>query len=278
MTVVTEHTLDIPDGRLSYQVRGSGPLLFIVGAPMSSAHFAGLAEALAQDRTVVTPDPRGIAGSTLNDPEQNSTPELRADDVVALMDALGAGDADVFGSSGGAVTGLALAARHPGRVRTLVAHEPPLLELLPEAAERRAEVEALVETFHREGMGAAWQRFMAMAGFDVGDEGGDQGADQGAPAAPQQQPSAQDLADSARFFAHELLGTTRYTPDIPALTGGPARVVVGIGAASGSLITHRTSTALAGLLGVAPVEFPGDHGGFLAQPKEFAEVLRGLLD
>ncbi|MFF1644665.1 alpha/beta fold hydrolase [Streptomyces sp. NPDC058240] len=55
--------------------------------------------------------------------------------MAAIVDALGADSADVFGSSGGAVTGLALVARHPARVRTLVAHEPPVMELLPDAVE-----------------------------------------------------------------------------------------------------------------------------------------------
>ncbi|KAF0647690.1 MULTISPECIES: alpha/beta fold hydrolase [Streptomyces] len=269
--MTTSRTLTVPGARLYYEVRGAGPLLLVMGAPMAAQEFAPLADALASDHTVVTHDPRGISGSILDDPERDSTPELRADDVAALLDALGAESADVFGSSGGAVTGLALVARHPGRVRTLVAHEPPLLELLPDAAEQRAATDDIIETFHREGVGAAWVKFMANAGFDVGG-----GAD-GAPTPPPGEPSEQDLADSARFFAHELRGTVRYVPDIPALTGGPTRVVVGVGAASAGLLTYPTSMALAELLGTAPVEFPGDHGGFLGQPEEFAGTLRRVL-
>lgn len=269
--MTTHHTLAVPGARLHYEVRGEGPLLLVVGAPMSAAAFAPLADALAGEYTVVTHDPRGISGSVLADPEQDSTPELRADDVAALLDALGADRAEVFGSSGGAVTGLALVARYPGRVRTLVAHEPPLLELLPDAAEQRAATEDIIATFDREGVGAAWMKFMANAGFDVG------GGEDGAPTAPPGEPSEQDLADSARFFAHELRHTTRYLPDSAALTTGTTRVVVGLGAASGNLLTHPTSTALAQLLGTTPVEFPGDHGGFLGRPKEFAETLRMVL-
>jgi pimeloyl-ACP methyl ester carboxylesterase len=267
--MTTTHTLDVPGARLHYEVRGVGPLLLVTGSPMSAAAFAPVADALASDHTVVTHDPRGISGSPVDDPEQDSTPELRADDIAALLDALGAESADVFGSSGGAVTGLALVARHPGRVRTLLAHEPPVLGLLPDAAERHAATEETIATFHRDGLGAAWMKFMSDAGFTGGGEG--------APTPPPGQPSAQDLADSARFFAHELRGTTRYMPDIAALTAAPARVLVGIGAASGGLLTYRTSTALADLLGTPPVEFPGDHGGFLGHPKDFADALRKSL-
>jgi pimeloyl-ACP methyl ester carboxylesterase len=202
----------------------------------------------------------------VDDPEQDSTPELRADDVVAILDDLGVVNADVFGSSGGAVTGLALVARHPGRVRTLVAHEPPLLTLLPDAGEQLAGTDDLVATFRTQGLGAAWAKFMGSAGFDP---------DEQAPGTVQ--PSEQDLANGAHFFGHEILGTVHHVPDVSALAGGPARVVVGVGATSGALVTSRTSVALAELLGSAPAEFPGDHGGFIGQPREFADALRMVL-
>ncbi|MFC4114175.1 alpha/beta fold hydrolase [Nonomuraea zeae] len=285
--MTTTRTLDVPGARLRYEVRGSGPLLLVTGSPMGAADFAPLADAMARDHTVVTHDPRGISGSVLDDPEQDSTPELRADDLAALLDALGAETADVFGSSGGAVTGLALVARHPGRVRTLVAHEPPCLELLPDAAEQRAAVDDLIATFHRDGVGAAFAKFMAHAGFEDGGEGAPGGPPSeparepaGEPARePAGAPSDQALADGARFFVHELRGTTSYLPDVAALRAGPARVLVGVGAGSGSgsLVTYRTSVALAGLLGAEPVEFPGDHGGFIGHPEEFGEVLRKVL-
>jgi pimeloyl-ACP methyl ester carboxylesterase len=264
---LTTHSLGVPGARLHYEVRGQGPLLLILGSPMPAAEFAPLAQALAGDHTVVTTDPRGIAGSPVDDPSQDSTPELRADDVAAILDDLRADRADVFGSSGGAVTGLALVARHPARVRTLVAHEPPLLELLPDAAQQRANTEDIIGTFHAAGLAAAMTKFMINAGFDV--------SAHGAPVAPE--PSPQRVADGTRFIVHEMRGTAGYRPDIAALTRGPARVVVGIGAASGGLITYRTSVTLADQLGVSPVEFPGDHGGFLSAPGEFADILRAVL-
>jgi pimeloyl-ACP methyl ester carboxylesterase len=267
--LTTTHTLDVPGARLHYEVRGRGPLLLVLGSPMAAAFFAPLADALAADHTVVTTDPRGIGASPLADPHQDSTPDLRADDMAAVLDALGADSTDVFGSSGGAVTGLAMVVRHPARVRTLVAHEPPLLELLPDADAQRAATDDIVETFHRDGPGAAWAKFMVNAGFDLGD--------QGAPAGPPQEAGEQEQADAARFFAHELRPTTRWRPDIAALAAAPARVVVGIGAESGALITHRTSVALCERLGIAPVGFPGDHGGFLDDPVGFAEALRKAL-
>ena len=263
-------TLDLPDGPLHYEVRGAGPHLLISGSPMTAAAFAPLAEALATDYTVITHDPRGISGSRLNDPDAPSGPELRARDLLLLLDELGVDSFDMFGSSGGAVTGLALVAAYPGRVRTLIAHEPPLLELLPEAADWRATIENVVATFHEHGAGAAWGAFMASAGPTSGDD---------APPPPptDHRPTEQETADNSRFFDHDLRETTQFVPDLAALTRSSTRVIVGIGEESAHLNTHQTSVALARLLAEPPVGFPGDHGGFLGQPVEFAAAIRAVL-
>jgi len=266
-------SLDVPGARLHYEVRGNGPLLFVIGSPMASADFAPLAHALAFDHTVVTYDPRGQAGSTVDDPSQDATPDLRADDVAAILDALGAESADVFGSSGGAVTGLALVARHPGRVRTLVAHEPPLLDLLPDAEQHRAATEEIIATFHRDGPEAAWGAFMVHAGFDLDDPNA------GPPPGPEPtaEQQAKQHADAARFFDHELRETTQFLPDVAALRASTSRVVIGLGVESGRLLTDATSRATAQLLGAELAEFPGDHGGFMAAPGDFADRLREVL-
>jgi pimeloyl-ACP methyl ester carboxylesterase len=266
----TTHTVAVPGATLHYEVRGSGPALALIGSPMAAGEFAPLADALAKEFTIITYDPRGISGSPIDDSQQDSTPEIRADDVVAVLDAVGVDSADVFGSSGGAVTGLAMIARHPGRVRTLVAHEPPLLELLPDADEQRAETNDIVETFRRDGTVAAWVKFMTNAGFDIGGDG--------APVGPPGKPSPQEISMSIRFFEHELRPTTRYLPDIAALKNAATSVVVGVGAESGHLITYRTSVALAKELGTEPVDFPGDHGGFLTHTEEFAKQLTRTLE
>src|SRR4029079_7042488 len=84
------------------------------------------------DRTVVTYDPRGVERSTKDDPASESTPEQHGDGVHAIIGELGGGPVDLFASSGGAVNALALVARHPDDVRTLVAHEPPAAAVVPD--------------------------------------------------------------------------------------------------------------------------------------------------
>lgn len=269
---LTSRSIDVPGARLHLEVRGSGPVLLIIGSPMAASDFAVLAQAMAVDHTVVTYDPRGFAGSPVEDPQSPSNPDLRADDVAAILDAIGVDMADVFGSSGGAVTGLAMITRHPGRIGTLVAHEPPLLQLLEDAEAQRAATEDIVATFHTDGLHAAWMKFMINAGFDLAAFGDGPPEPQGAPVHPEQ-----EQAEGARFFVHDLVPTSQYLPDFEALRASPSRIVVGLGAESGHLLTHRTSVATAERLGVDTTEFPGDHGGFLAAPGEFAARLREVL-
>jgi clorobiocin biosynthesis protein CloN7 len=267
----TIHTLDVPGARLYYERRGSGPLLLMIGSPMDSTGFAPLANALADHYTVVTYDPRGIGNSSLQDTTQDVTPEQQADDVHRLLAALGGQPADVFGSSGGAVVGLALVTAHPDQVRTLVAHEPPVVELLPDKARVRAQIQDIYDTYRAEGVDKAMQKFMAHAG--LGDAPGQEDA-------PRWEPSPEQMArmraTTEHFLAHLLRQTTRYRPDIEALRAS-TRIVVAGGTTSKGQLANRTAAALADQLGTTVVDFPGDHGGFLALPEQCARVLDQVL-
>ena len=123
MTEPKTHTLDAPGAVLHYDVRSdnasSEPVLLLIGSPMSAAGFVTLAGHFT-DRTVVTYDPRS-GRSKRTDGASRSTTEEQADDLHRLIGALDAGPVDIFASSGGAVNALALVARHPEQVRTLVA-------------------------------------------------------------------------------------------------------------------------------------------------------------
>jgi pimeloyl-ACP methyl ester carboxylesterase len=272
-SALVTHTLEVPGARLYYERRGSGPLLLMIGSPMGSAGFAPLAGALAGDYSVVTYDPRGIGNSSREDGTQDVTPDQQADDVRRLLSALGGEPAHVFGSSGGATVGLALAAADPGRVRTLVAHEPPVIELLPDGAQVRAQMQDVYDTYRADGADKAMQKFMACAG--LGGEAGQHAQ------APQWEPSPEQIAqlraDSDVFLAHLLRPTTYYRPDLQALRAAPPRIVIAVGTASKGQLANRAAVALAGQLGTPVVEFPGDHGGFAALPRQFGRVLDRVL-
>jgi clorobiocin biosynthesis protein CloN7 len=237
---------------------------------MVASGFAAIAPLLAEVYTVVTFDPRGFARSTIDDPDQDAEPDLLADDVRRLLEAVGNVPEHVFGSSGGAVTGLALVARHPSHVETLVAHEPPLALLLPEAEEARVGMHGIYDTY-RVGVGAAWERFSSFTGFTGMTDS------RQAEAADPQPPSTEGVAISERFFGHGLLPIALYQPDFSALQAAPARLIVAGGTASRGEFLQRTAGALAERLGTPLIDFPGGHTGFVSDSKEFAAVLLRTL-
>jgi clorobiocin biosynthesis protein CloN7 len=188
-------------------------------------------------------------------------------------EALGSEPAHVFGSSGGAVVGLALVTTHPGQVRTLVAHEPPVIELLPDRAHLRAEIEDIYATYQAEGPEKAMQKFFAHTGL-----GQAPGREADAPRwDPSPEMVARMRASTGPFLAHLIRPTTRFRPDTEALRAVPARIVVAGGTTSKGQLANRTAVALAGQLGTTVVDFPGDHAGFVALPEQCGRVLHQVL-
>lgn len=265
--------------RIHHEIRGAGPLVVLVGSPMGADFFAPAADLLAADHTVVTLDPRGVGRSTVDDPDADSTPAQRAADLTALIAHVDAGPAVVLGSSGGAVTALALAQDHPGAVRAVIAHEPPVEQLLDDPSARAAASEDIVATYVAEGPGAAWAKFLADANLPAGEEPpleAATGAEDVDRAPAERDP--QEVADERFFFLHEMLPTVRFVPDVAALRDGAPTVVVGIGEDSSGQLCDDTSRALADGLGVAPEMFPGGHVGFVEDPAAFVTRLREVLD
>jgi clorobiocin biosynthesis protein CloN7 len=236
----------------------------LIGHPMDSSGFATLVPLLVDAYTVVTYDPRGFGKSSIADRDQDAEPDLLADDVRRVLEAVSDQPAHVFGSSGGAVTGLALVALYADHVGTLVAHEPPLGLLLPDPEAVRTGFHGIYDTYRTAGAGAGWQQFGKFTGLEM-------------PAA-QQPPSPEMLATSERFFAHGLLPIALYQPDIAALQAAPTRVVAASGTTSRGQFAQRTAAAFADRLGTQLVTFPGGHVGFISDPTDFAAILRRTLD
>jgi pimeloyl-ACP methyl ester carboxylesterase len=275
--------LDVHGASLYYEVRGTGPMLLMIpGGPADADGFRPLAELMSPEYTVVTYDCRGNSRSPLHGSPDELTMEVFADDAASLIEAVTDEPAYVLGSSGGASYGLELVKRHPRMVRTLVAHEPPVMTLLPDAKRYRALNAEVKEISAAEGVGQAMRAFLRYA-FGQRDD-----ADAGRepePDSSQPDPGQQDPADMARIMGNLRLFTSSlvvvigdYLPDIDALRASPARVVVGLGTASTPLqLPYRTSRALAERLGTDPEMFPGGHTGFVSDPAEFAVRLREVL-
>ncbi|HSK97611.1 MAG TPA: alpha/beta hydrolase [Euzebyales bacterium] len=287
MTEPTTHTLDVPGAVLTYDVRPSdvsgAPVLLLIGSPMGAAGFGTLAGHFT-DRTVVTYDPRGVERSERTDGAAESTPELHADDLHRLISALDAGPVDLFASSGGAVNALALVARHPEQVRTLVAHEPPLAQVLPDREAALAVSRDVHETYQRSGMGAGMAKFIAVVSHK-----GPFTADFVERPAPDPAmfglPTQDDGSRDDPLLGQNMVSCTHYEADFAALGAAPTRIVLAAGVESAGEMAHRGAVAVAERLGTKLVSFPSNHGGFLGgeygqtgDPDAFAATLREVLD
>ncbi|MEO8511215.1 MAG: alpha/beta hydrolase [Chloroflexota bacterium] len=286
VTEASARTIDAPGATLTYDVRpgsSSGqPPLFLIGSPMGAAGFATLASHFP-DRTVITYDPRGAERSTKEDPASESSPAQHADDLHRIIQEVGA-PVDLFASSGGAVNALALVAQHPEDVRTLIAHEPPLASILPDAENAKAAVRAIQNSYQTGGFGAGMAHFMAITSHrgpfpdDI--------ASQPAPdPAAFGMPVEDDGNRTDVMLAQNILGTTHYEPDLEALRQASTRIVIAAGTESEGEMANRGGHALAEQLGQQPAIFPSHHGGFLGgefgwpgEPDAFAAKLRNVLE
>ncbi|MFI6735752.1 alpha/beta fold hydrolase [Nonomuraea sp. NPDC050451] len=262
--------LAVPGAELYHEVRGSGPaLLVILGGGSDAAMAAPLAEALSGDYTVITYDRRGATRSPLAGPPAGQRIEEHADDALRLLAEAGPEPAHVFATHSGALIALDLLARHPGRVRRLVAHEPASFDLLPDAAHWRAVEREAVEICEREGIGPASHWLGEATGVSAPPE----------PAAglPEwvRDMLTRMTANIETSLRYEMRSFCRFVPDARALRGAP--LTVASGAETRGKLMHRCTLAVAEHLGVEAVELPGDYVGYLSNPPAFVEGLRPLL-
>ncbi len=269
---VQSHTLKVPGAQIYYETYGSGPILLMIpGGPADAGVFTALARSLADRYTCVPYDPRGNSRSVLDGPVTDLHLDLFGDDAAQLLAALGNEPAYVLGSSGGAQIGLNLAARYPGGVRTLVAHEPPCLELLPDVEEQRASGRELDAIYKAHGAQAAMQKFMALAGLNAPPK-------DATPPPPEMQAAFGRLMGNLDFFfGHGRKAIVDYVPDVATLKVGAPRVVIGAGETTTGQTANRAAVALAERLGAPAVIFPGDHGGYSSHPDAFAERLEQVF-
>ncbi|GCE12182.1 alpha/beta fold hydrolase [Tengunoibacter tsumagoiensis] len=270
-------TLKVPGATIYYETRGSGPvLLMIAGGGTDAGVFEAIAPILAEDYTVVTYDPRGNSRSPLDNTPEDQSIAIHSDDASRLLEAVTPEPAIVFGTSSGAIVGLDLIARHPERVAKLIAHEPPLLEILPDSATWHAVNEHVYEIYQREGAGAAMNAWAV----GVGLEGTMQ-----PPAVPLPPEVAATMARMAGnmdlFFGHELLPFTHYRPNLTLLSAHKERIVLAGGLETrdhlAGKFAYRPAALLAEHLDTQVVEFPGDHGGYGAHAVTFAAKLHEIL-
>ncbi|CAM5582095.1 alpha/beta fold hydrolase [Streptomyces griseomycini] len=285
---MTTQMLKTSGADLAYDVHGpltagGRPPLVMIGQPMDARGFGALVSHFPE-RTVITYDPRGIGRSTRRDGRVDHAPQVHAADVHAVIEALGAGPVEMFASSGGAVTALALVAAYPDDVTTLVAHEPPLVPVIPDARAAERARAGVRDAYEEKGWGAGMAAFIAMTSWR-GEFTDDYFARPAPDPAAFGMPTEDDGSRDDPLLSDRSWAVSSYRPDVDALVAAPTRVVIAVGEESGDLFTGRASVAVAGLLGQRATVFPSHHGGFLdgefgyaGQPEAFARKLREVLE
>lgn len=281
----TTKTFDAPGATITYDVRGdlsSGTPLLIIGSPMSAEGFTTLTSHF-EDRPTVTYDPRGVDRSPRTDGAEETQVSEHVADLHALVGELGGGPVDVFASSGGAVNALAWVAAHPGDVRTLVAHEPPLAKFLPDREVILETSAAIRDLYFAKGMGPAMAKFIEYTML--------QGPiPEGFASAPAPDPTAFGLPpedDGSRddpMLSQNIRTCGADDLDAEAVKAAPTRVVIAVGEESGQSMAARGGFSVAEALGGTATMFPSHHAGFLGgeygmsgEPDAFAARLREVL-
>ncbi|MFJ5846766.1 alpha/beta fold hydrolase [Streptomyces sp. NPDC092903] len=276
MTGPTVGGLRVDGATLHYEVRGNGPLLLLIpGGTGGAASFDPVADKLAAEYTVATYDPRGMSRSTLDDPGAGQRVAEHADDAFRLLRLLSPGEpARVFGSSSGAIAAVHLLTAHPAAVERVVAHEPPMVEVLPDAPAHRALIARVTGTFRAEGLGPAIAAFSAGLRKD---------GDTDEPAAAVELPphaaarAERTVADLPYFVGRIVPAFMSYAPDVRRLEELSDRLVLACGQDSRGELPYRPAALLAELLGTELRHFPGGHTGLSTHPAEFGERLREVL-
>jgi len=242
---VEEKTLRVAGAGLYYRTRGSGPLLLLIqGGGGDADGTNAIAAHLEGHYTVLTYDRRGLSRSRLDDPARTADIATHVDDLHRVLEAVTDEPVLAFGTSFGASLGLELVARYPGRIRFLVAHEPPAAQFLPDGEGPRE------------------------LGLDFEDR--EPGVEFGPP-------TAQQEANELFFRDHDVPAISSHRFDPSALRAGQTRFLLAAGATSGKAFPHRCTEELASLLDKEIVYFPGSHVGLLTHPAAFAAKLRDTL-
>jgi pimeloyl-ACP methyl ester carboxylesterase len=245
--MTTTHVLETAEVDIAYDVHGplptadGRPPLFMIGQPMDASGFTTLASYFP-DRTVVTYDPRGLGRSTRKDGRVDNAPTVQADDVHAVIEALGVGPVEMFASSGGAVTALALVAAYPNDVTTLVAHEPPLIPVLPDAAAAERAQAGVRDAYEAQGSGAGMAAFIAMTSWQ-GEFTDDYFAQPAPDPARFGMPTEDDGSRDDPLLSDRSWAVSSYRPDFDALSRAPTRIVIAVGEESLGTFTGRTAMA-----------------------------------
>jgi pimeloyl-ACP methyl ester carboxylesterase len=249
-----------------FRVMGNGqPLLLIHGSGGDLDTYAAIEAALATRYRVVTYQRRaGVLDGTSG--TYSLTLDDHVNDALSVLRACGGHPAYVFGSSAGAVIGLSLLSTHPESVLGMIAHEPPLLQILDDGIELYRRFTQVLRIESEEGTEAACAAFFDLTGI------------LGSIADPFTSQVAKAVAARPVPPIREIHPILDYIPDLGKLSGQRHKLTLGIGGFHSRSMPIRATSKLGELIDLAPRTFPGNHFGYMDylkqnDPVRFQEVI-----
>lgn len=252
---------------------GAGrPLLLLHGFTGSADEWAGLTPALAGRREVIAVDLLGHGRSAAPDEAARYTMERCVADLLALLDELGVGQAELLGYSMGGRVALQLAAAAPERVGALILESAsPGIADPAERAARVASDAALAEQIEARGLGWFADHWAGIPLF---------ASQAGLPAETRAALRERRMRGSARGLANSLRGMgagsqTSLWAALPGLTM-PTQIISGaldakyvaVGAQAATLMPDASHTIIP----------RAGHTLHLEAPQAFEQVVVGFLD
>jgi len=291
-TTVTSGVAESDGADIYFERRGEGPpLLMIAGGGGDCGGYSAAADVLASSYTVLTYDRRGNSRSPLHhDPVDMSIAE-QSSDAIAVLRSSGFESARVFGNSGGAIIALDLAAHHPQAVDAVVAHEPPLPGVLPDAAEYLTVHHGIKRLLETEGWEAGFRLFQVRFGHVPPGQLATVMAVLLEPATVLPPGPHRDLMQRLSgnweyLTRFELQSFIHYVPDLDQIAAHGVRIALAAGVDTIALADradlrhdslHRPCVVIADRLGAKFAEFPGGHLAPTQLPGPFAAALHDLF-
>jgi pimeloyl-ACP methyl ester carboxylesterase len=266
MSAQTKERVITEDAEIYCERRGNGPLLLLITGGMGDAGFySSAADILSNEFTVLNYDRRCNSRST-GDRRIDMTVSQQASDAAAIIKAIRNDKAIIFGSSGGGIIGLELAAAKPEVIESLIVHEPPVIELLPAVDAdkwRSFHHDIYMKNLH-EGWQAALPEFTATL--------------IGAPDIPFPSDLNERVCGNMDFFfRHEYKAFVQYIPDVKRIRENKVKMVTAVGRDSDDSQYVQSTRALASKVHCECIEFPGQHDVSFYNPEEFAKAVRSTL-
>ncbi len=257
--------VDIGDTRLYCEVHGTGPSLVLVpGASGDGGYLQPLADALADEFTVVTYDRRGNSRSPRPEGWTRTSSEEQARDIAGLVRALDVAPAVVLGNSSGAIIALYAVMEHKRLFRGALLHEPALLSVLQHPEDVMVVMQPMIkDAMAKGGPRAAMEAFV---GFAAGES-----------IRPLPGPVIQRMLNNGEVFFGLEFGTFEsWRPDEERLRALSVPVKLLVGEESPPFF-GEIGLWIAERLGNEVVRVPGGHVGMIDRLHDFVEAVRPLV-